>query len=520
MSKEEQNKNLKINLLKDQINRYNEDLKNKDEQIKILLEEKKIFTDRVNLTLGYYPCEKANMVSVSNLLSIINCVKKLRGQPSNSASPTDIYILDMNSNFLYEGEHVKTIYMKIFISGMDSNTTTIRPSNSNLDNQMSYEYMVYLSKIKDIVKLNICPYFVKVLGGNLKVRLFDLATLLYNRLPGNQTNIEIFNRFFRNMNYVYTYTKDRPSIENPVSPTDLFPDEKLQNSLINADYGFFMTEGTQNTITLEQYINYNLDQPIDYFNIILFQLIVACRAMNLAKLAHNDLHHANILVEEVKGLDKCCFLTNDGKNNKIYAITTPFRIRIYDFDRGFINGDHPYDNPIAGSLNRYSMSNNLVQKRDLAKCLSYFFINSKFYRLPGSVLQKDYHPPVYTSQRKFLENIANVLIKDSKDPFNDLKAFYDESGNFLRKSPTMGRNEDSDFAIFNRSWDEMLDKAYDLLPSYVKYDLTTRKGELCDDIRDFNVYYMFPQTFDEEGTIKLRELEKIKYSIIKDVCTK
>ena len=522
----QEDKDVEIDLLKQQVDRYNQELQDKEKKIKSLIRKIPKYVPSnvlVNLSVLEYPCEKASMASISNLSSLINCTNRIRGQAANSASPTDIYILDMKSNFLYEGEHVKTIYMKTFISSMDMNIR-MRSASKNLDKELAYEYMVYLSKIKDIVKLNICPYFVKVLGGNLKVSKYDITSLLSKKIKDSMGNSLIDNditkRFLRNMTHVYYYDDNRPSIETPINITHLSPNLDLTNFLLKANYGYFMTEGTPNTITLQDYIRNNLNSAsIDNFNIILFQLIVACRAMNLAKLGHNDLHDDNILVEKLDNDVKRCFLTNDGKNNKVYTIISPLRLRVYDFDRSFINGAHPYINDILLSTTGSSMSNNLVQKRDLAKIFSYFFIESNGYNRPGAILDPSKYPSTYTYKRTFLQNIANVLIKDSKDPFSDLKAFYEESGNFLNKTPNSGRNYDRDFTIFNRSWDEMLDAAYDLLPSYAKYDLTTQKGELCDRITDFDVYYMFPQAFDDEGNINLRELEKIKSSVIKDVCT-
>ena len=553
-------KNEEIKKKDKQLKEKDEELKEKDEELKKLLYDHEI-TSQLNRKNLYprNPCSQSSIATVSNLLSLIDCTNKVKGQAAKSASPTDIYVLDMNSNFLYEGEHVKTIYMKTFISGMDRRSLRRR----KLDGEMAYEYFVYLSKIKDILKLNICPYFVKVLGGNLNTpsdhiitlitsRLNPAIKLLYNNLSLLRDKIDkhdrkditdktpdeinnerkekqqeadlttqfekykeqIYYSFIRNMYYIYSNTDGRPSIEDPFDyKKHVFPTEKIEVSLDQANYGYFMTEGTPNTISLADYINNNLDSTsIDNFNILLFQLIVAFRAMNLAKLAHNDLHTGNILVETKE--EKCCILTTDMKNDKVYAIKSPFRIRVYDFDRSYIQG---YENPVIYQFDDYSAGNQFLHKRDLAKLISYFFVRFKQTNVRSILSYK---------QPKFLQNVADVLIDgQGQNTFDILSKFYMNSGNYLRKKVVeginineVGRITNLDFSIFNRTWTDMLDKAYDLLPSYAKYDLTTNKGYICSSIRDFNVFYLYPQAFDNEGNINLRELEKIKSNVVKDIC--
>ena len=466
------------------------------------------------------PCQKNSMASVSNLKSIINCIDEIKGQPANSASPTDIYILKMKDDFVYEGEHIKTIFMKTFISGLhDFKQETKLKSQRELDYEMGYEYFVYLSKIKDIVKLNICPYFVKVLGGSLKNSEDNMLELLKEKIKIDPGKLSV--NFLRNMLRIYSNQDDRPSIETEASEIDTVSLNRPQlrfplMSLLHADYGYIMTEGTENTVSLFDYIYNSPSSPSENeYYILLFQLIVACRAMNLAKLAHNDLHHGNILVEKKNNGDKCCFLTNDSKNNKVYALNSPFRIHIYDFDRSYVGGINPYENPllVGGKFSYSSQSNNFLDKRDLAKVMSYFFVQK---------LRRAYaNNRFYFNNQNFVKNIANVIV-DSKIPnlssLDILNNFYLRSGVFLQKDLYRGRNSDKDFEIFNVPWDVMLDRAYDLLPPSVKYDLTTQKGYLCNNIIDFNVYYLYPQIFDDEGNINLRELEKIKSSVIKDVC--
>ena len=101
-----------------------------------------------------YPCEKASDRTVSDLTSLENCVQNIGGIAAKTASPTDIYVLNMKPNFKYDSEHIPKIYMKLFLSGTDQENVKIR--NPLLDEELLYEYMIYLTKIKDIVGLKRC----------------------------------------------------------------------------------------------------------------------------------------------------------------------------------------------------------------------------------------------------------------------------------------------------------------------------------------------------------------------------
>ena len=90
--------------------------------------------------------------------------------------------------------------------------------------------------------------------------------------------------------------------------------------------------------------------------------------------------------------------------------------------------------------------------------------------------------------------ILHLVLYSDDQYFNQmydiLNNFYLRSGVFLQKDLYRGRNYDKDFEIFNVPWDVMLDIAYDLLPPSVKYDLTTQKGYLCNNIIDFNCWLL------------------------------
>lgn len=471
-------------------------IEDKQQEIKILKEG----VD--GLDISDYPCERSTFVTISNLRSIKKCIKNIEGQDSNSDSPTDIYILDMKNKFKYDGIHISKIYMKLFFSG----------SGTRKDTQLLYEYLIYSTKIKEIVKQNISPYFVKVLGGATGIKSKDFINLLQVKFTDSEY------RFVTNMGLVDLGYGSRPSISSDLDNSSFnFHRENLMKSVkgstleekiskLNSkildfsEYGYIMTEGTSNTIPLQDKIYKSSEKEL---YVILFQLILACKTMNMAKIAHNDLHLGNILVEVKKGSDRNCFIVNDGKYNKLYTLKTTNCIHIYDFDIAFNGGYTRYDNDYIKEpwAEEKSYSNNLIYYRDLVKVLSYFFVGDS--------------DPIINYFPDLCRNIANILIK-STDSYTKLQTFYKESGNFLFNPDTRtGRNNDIDFKLFNRTFDEMLDLTYDLIDSIYKIPISL----VCNSPQYYNMYYLFPETFDDEGMVLSDTLSKIKQYITKNICT-
>ena len=475
--------------------------------------------DEKGIPPNKYPCEKSNQVSVSDLYSISNCIDTLSGQSSNSVSPTDIYILNMKNppynppgqNFLYDGDYVGAIFMKVFVSelcmpaGIPYPQILLnrgRPSITTSD-QLLYEYMLYLSKIKNFTTMRICPYFVKVLGGNLRVDYKDIETLLTSvRMEEKGAilgNVDKRNNLERNMSYIIYEAKDRPSITDTstaLEPTSRLPEIFVKNY---TKYGYFMTEGTPNTQSLDSILTagaYTTDQ----LNIIIFQLIVACRTMNLARIAHNDLHIGNVMIE-TRNLDH--LIITDSHQ---FQLRSPVITHIYDFDRGYLE---EYKNRILTDpfLINASQSNNVLEKRDLVKVLFYIFMNMN---------------PAVPAQAGVRRHIAEILINNifpGATKLTLLENFYTQRGSFLQTMGVdakgnflrVGSNSDSQFTLFDRSYEEMLKVSYDEINPIYKPTFN-----LCD--AHVPTYFVTQQVFDTKGNIIATNLENLKESYIKRSC--
>ena len=492
------------------------------------------YTDRNNNN-RYYPCYKSNQVSVGDLRTLAKCVQSVNGQAANSASPTDIYRLQMKTrDFRYDGQYIPTLFMKVFMSekceydrkmvvGQPNTEVMVsRPNTTVLGTQeMLYEYLIYMTKIKNIVDLNICPYFVRVLGGNLRVDFHDILNFLIETTTTTNTPSDIKNNLYRNMSFLYyndviaSRAPKRPSINDN---TKIYPQDAYGRKLVPIDrttdlldpivrdqysndtkYGYFVTEGTPNTTTLADFLE-NGSFSSDNLYIILYQLIMACKTMNMAQLAHNDLHSGNILLEQGKFTE--VILTN----NWVYRLSSPLRLRIYDFDRGY-NKD--YYNSALDGLEYASQTNDLIEKRDLIKVIGYFFHDDE--KGIKSAMMRSSDPGII----EFRKDLTKILMGFDDDTL--LYKFYKKTGRFLEQQDSMGqdigRNSDIDFSAFPRTFDEMLKMAYDNINPRYKPDY-----DLCIADPQVEIYHLNTKIFDTHGEILRGELDKLKNNTMKERC--
>lgn len=473
--------------------------------------------DEKGIPQNKYPCEKSNQVSVSDLYSISNCIDTLSGQSSNSASPTDIYRLDMKrppynppgQNFLYDGDYVGRIFMKVFVTELCMPGGVPYPQNLSSRGRLSittsdellYEYMLYLSKIKNFTVMGICPYFVKVLGGNLRVDYKDIEAFLTS-VKMEEKGIQMINddkkrNLERNMNFIIYEAAGRPSITD--SSMQIQPNIKLPEIFVKnyAKYGYFMTEGTPNTQTLDSLVEAG---NIDHLNIIIFQLIVACRTMNLARIAHNDLHIGNVMIE-TRNLEHVIIT-----DSQQFPLRSPVITHIYDFDRGYLE---EYKNSLLEKdpIRNASQSNNVLEKRDLVKVLYYIFMNMN---------------PAVPAQDRARRHIAEILINNippGTAKLTLLENFYRSRGSFLQTTGVdakgnlvrVGSNSDAQFGLFDRSYEEMLRVSYDEIEPIYKTSIN-----LCTT--HVPTYFVRQQVFDTKGNIMSNNLEELKESYIKQRC--
>lgn len=202
----------------------------------------------LNLQINFsVPCPISAEFFYSNIQTLAKCTDSLRGFSADSASPSDIYALTMTGS---RGSRGVRAIMKLFIVNdplsfsrninvrVNSLLRPIYPDTrvANLNFAVTenlrrpvatyeaqvYELVVYLEKIKKLLDYNICPYFVKPLGGNVNTSALEIWQYLLQpkgvRLHSFIKNLLImrfsliYNLNPNRIDGLYVQTEDRPAI--------------------------------------------------------------------------------------------------------------------------------------------------------------------------------------------------------------------------------------------------------------------------------------------------------------------
>lgn len=180
----------------------------------------------MNLEIGFNTnCPIRDTFFYSHVESLSRCERNITGFRANSASPSDIYKIELNDE---NGNISQNVIMKLFlvndpfaflknpVGNIDFTVRTtlntpglpdiVTPDYNinvplarvNYEAQV-YELVVYLEKIKKLTDYNLCPYFVKVLGGNINLSIIDIWNYLFVLPDGTIRNGININNFMRNI---------------------------------------------------------------------------------------------------------------------------------------------------------------------------------------------------------------------------------------------------------------------------------------------------------------------------------
>lgn len=326
---------------------------------------------------------------VDDVNRVISCKdpKTLIGLPSNSASPTDIYLFNFKPVTTYKGEDLKKGIQKIFISDVNY-PATISKNLSIQSNSIKYEYYIYKMVTSKILYHNINPHFVKFLGGSLNISYQQLKDYLIDSSRLSPSVLET--NFKRNLLYILNSLINRPAITDSVLPPGISPVDINNINPNSYKYGFILTEAldVKSINTFTDYQNMNNGDTITFQKLIdlkdtitttidhsewlhhcikiLFQIATACYSLFLTGTTHNDLHCGNILIKKIPERVNLYYI--DGK---IYKYKTTYTALIYDYDRSYNIG---FNNDILDKLSpSYNATNDLIEQRDFVKCVCYIF---------------------------------------------------------------------------------------------------------------------------------------------------
>jgi hypothetical protein len=284
----------------------------------------------------------SNLALFSNPCAISKCVAHtqiLFEEQSFSGSNSLQMVLTLNGGTHYNGNPVKTVFLKLF---PNVNSPILQTHNRNASyaiglKALLYETAIYKTTIDPIVSQKMCPFFPIVYAVGLQCSYEDIQELL-NLSPSKNLLSLLNNRLF-------------PSIFN--DPT-LNPVQQVQ-------YCCLLIENLYehpNTVSLGQfyiksarsYIGENSVSSLQnlkstWFS-ILFQIVYGLLVLKYAGVAHNDFHLENVIITTLpQPLTLCLGLGLF--NTKYYAVTTRHIIKIIDFDHSSFM---PYDNEIVETL--------------------------------------------------------------------------------------------------------------------------------------------------------------------------
>jgi hypothetical protein len=430
-----------------------------------------------------------NLHEYSDACAMSPCIQKIKGLPSNSASPTGTWIIEFKNGTNYEGLNIRKVFMKWFVSTDSLSLYDIDKLDRDYIGDISgleYEIDIYRGVIRPLIDLNICPNFIRYLGSGVRCSFKDLRNMLKDHVPIDIYNIE--KNLERNILYMLNAKRKRPSIEI------ITQDEKY-------DYIKEVKEETRYNLLLNELVN--MDTTRTFSNIldnefdngiteeiwkIIFQVIAACYAMSLSKMVHNDLHTGNIYVERIPKT-KVTYII-DGK---CYTFETVNKVLLYDFDRSYVErfGINPKVLVESRSCTSSNQCNTFIPNKDMFKFFSY---------VTYELIDRSINPAD-------LSKILNLLANNETAQNKIYKTFKsDSSAYWLRDPKTKKTWKEKDFKEFN-SAENIIENIGNLIVN----------NAICKDMADIkNIFVCNKNMFDSNGSVIMEneaEIYRLKMEI-------
>jgi hypothetical protein len=316
------------------------------------------------------PCE----LDKTEICHISNCITDVKGKGSNSASPTDVWLVEFKAGTTYKGEEVDSAFLKLFIDPSSLHFIDEYKSSPilRLLLGLNYEIRVYKDIIRPLLDLNICPNFVKFLASSESCRYDDILNFLIDHVSIGRTLLtddQVRNILNKNIQFcLLEKCKKRESIQTEINTYFPPPNENIRyNMLLNESIDV-------DTVTFSRWLDYILkEEPVntDLFWMTLFQIVAACYSMSLSKMTHNDLHADNIFIKKLDS-ETCSLYVID---EIPYIFKCSFKVLIYDFDRSYV--ERFGNNEILKGESTFS--NRYIENKDIMKSLCYVYKYLQYY---------------------------------------------------------------------------------------------------------------------------------------------
>lgn len=397
--------------------------------------------------------KKADLFDIENVppCSLYKVIQSIKGLASNSASPSDSWILHFKNESVYRTDggsrsFVNDAFLKLSLTyngfAIPSRAKLARievERGNQIVNQIHglvYERQVY--KLTSEKFEGICPHFL---------RCYNTGTCTYAELEKLAVAGGLsINNLHRNIFCMYYGFRRRPAVDGD------FSNEEDENSFEDYAHAYKYYD------TFEKYVNMmEFTYVITYFHPkamaivdvitpkhvaiplfynLLFQVVYGCYCMSKIRMSHNDLHYGNVLLKPLKGADmvyKVGRKTFKFEGVKLLA-------QIFDFDRAYVES-FGENKQLTKTLATYSQENKFVRLRDVIKFMCYF--HRKFdddtmidlLDLKGE--QREYWLRVLNLGQCFLEFKENNAVPEKK--YNEIPTTYlDILANIHKKYVSLG----------------------------------------------------------------------------------
>lgn len=300
-----------------------------------------------------------NLSVLSNVCDLAYCIDSVRGLASDSASPSDTWIITFKKGTKHEDIPIEKAFVKMWITADTCRTYKLGPvrkhenGNKTHDTQrlvnkirgLDYEKKVYRDITNPLINRGISPNFVEYLGGGDSCSFTDVFNMLKGKklIYGNDasrlfSDLEIMSALSQSYSYMSLRKEGKPSV------TSGNISNKIKSSITHTNpdniplrYSMLITELIPpDTLTLGKYVESILHD--NYFNrkfwSCMFQVVSAVTALSYTKTTHGDLHAGNIWVQKWTPSDS---LNTRNKityvyNGYEYSFNTDVIVKIFDYD--------------------------------------------------------------------------------------------------------------------------------------------------------------------------------------------
>ena len=381
-------------------------------------------------------CENLTLTP-DGVCNIAKCTQKVTGFRADSASPTDIWKVELKPNTKYGDTLITTpLILKIFVAGGDYVTIASDSSKEfcgtlQIPAELIYEKKIYEHVIDSMLTNKINPFFVKYYGGSTNCTFDDLKNILTKGFPTANT-IDIEYNLIRNLVYMVNRWQNRPAIIEKLilDPSVTQPMMECKDVL---KYGMIATAAVtgdkfetwlQSKISPPNETNPNELTAEGWEGVL--QVVSALAAMESYKCSHNDLHLQNIFVENTP--ETTYYLTFDAYG-QIYTtkLKCNMKVALYDWDRASYKtiGDNPYLINNWYMCVHFGECKDYIPQRDLLKFIIGIW---KFVGLGTRTKLQEliFSSKATTAQKQnFMDNIINNNVN------------FQESANWLIKKDSL-----------------------------------------------------------------------------------